>query len=223
MTLPLLEARALSKQFASPKGGVQALADVTLSVDAGEFVAVQGPSGSGKTTLLLAAGALLKPDTGRLTLDGVEPYALNPDGRARLRAEKIGFVFQEYHLVPYLTALENVLVASLPKPAADARPAALELIEGLGLKDRAEHVPAALSTGERQRVALARALLNSPRILLADEPTGNLDRENMVIVLGRLAEFAAGDGAVLLVTHDDGVAGRAERTVHLRAGRLVDP
>lgn len=199
------------------------MADVTLSVDAGEFVAVQGPSGSGKTTLLLAAGALLKPDTGRLTLDGVEPYALNPDGRARLRAEKIGFVFQEYHLVPYLTALENVLVASLPKPAADARPAALELIEGLGLKDRAEHVPAALSTGERQRVALARALLNSPRILLADEPTGNLDRENMVIVLGRLAEFAAGDGAVLLVTHDDGVAGRAERTVHLRAGRLVDP
>ena len=221
MTVPLLEARELSKQFPSPKGTVQALEGVTLRLAAGEFVAVQGPSGSGKTTLLLALGGLLKPDTGRLVLDGVEPYALDADGRARLRAEKIGFVFQEYHLIPYLTVLENVLVASLPNAAANPRPAALGLIDRLGLSERAEHTPAALSSGERQRVALARSLLNGPCLLLADEPTGNLDRENMEIVLGCLAEFTAGDGAVLLATHDEGVAGRADRRFNLRAGRLV--
>jgi len=216
----LLELIEVSKSYKGPQP-VQALAEVSLQVRPGEFVAVQGPSGSGKTTLLLVAGGLLAPDSGQVLLDGTSPYELPADARAKFRATHVGFVFQQFHLVPYLNVLENVLAPSIAVPNSQARGRALELIERFGLAERTYHVPAELSTGERQRVALARALLNRPKLILADEPTGNLDRANADIVLGHLAEFAAsGEGAVLLVTHSDYAAGFAARVERLAAGRL---
>jgi len=218
----LLELENVCKSYAGPQGTVHALHEVTLSIAAGQFVAVQGPSGSGKTTLLLVAGGLLAPDSGRVVVAGTEPYRLTAEQRARFRATNIGFVFQQFHLVPYLNVLENVLAPSIAAPTPDARARAEELIERFGLTHRVQHVPAELSTGERQRVALARALLNRPKLILADEPTGNLDRANADIVLGHLKEFASsGEGAVLLVTHSDYAASFADRVERLEAGKLV--
>jgi len=199
-------------------GAVRAVDDVSLSVGSGEFVAIQGPSGCGKSTLLLAAGGLLRPDTGNVIVDGQDLYTLSPDERARFRAEHIGFVYQQFHLVPYLSVLDNVLVPSLASSALRGR--AVELVAQFGLADRAHHVPAQLSVGERQRCALARALLNRPKLLLADEPTGNLDRENGQVVLDCLREFAGNGGAVLLVTHDNNAIGVAHRWIRLRQGKV---
>jgi len=217
----MLHLESLTKVYRGSARQVRALDDCSLGAAPGEFVAVQGPSGCGKTTLLLVAGGLLRPDSGRVTLDGREPYALSPEDRARWRSESVGFVFQQFHLVPYLTVLDNVLVPSLAKRWADAADRAGELIDHFGLADRVNHVPAELSTGERQRVALARALLNRPKVILADEPTGNLDGASADRVLGHLAEFAADGGAVLLVTHDPRAATYAHRTVRMADGRLV--
>jgi len=211
----------LSKLYQGPQGTVQALDGVSLAVEPGEFVAIQGPSGSGKTTLLLAAGALLRPTGGRVLLNGQDPYALPTKQRARLRAESIGFVFQQYHLVPYLSVLDNVLTPSLAMPRPEARARAEELVARFGLQERIHHLPAQLSTGERQRVALARALLNRPGLLLADEPTGNLDAGNSEMVLRYLTEFAQEGGAVLLVTHDAGAARHAGRILQLTNGKLL--
>jgi ABC-type lipoprotein export system ATPase subunit len=183
---------------------------------------VQGPSGCGKTTLLLAAGGLQVPDGGRVTVAGQDLFALSSEERAGFRAAKIGFVFQQFHLIPYLSVLDNVLAPSLASPSPDNRARARELIARFGLTERADHVPAALSTGERQRAALARALLNKPQLLLADEPTGNLDADNGRLVLGYLADFAKEGGAVLLVTHDLRVAEYAHRIVRLQNGRLSE-
>ena len=217
----LLDIGHLVKTYIRPDGQVDALADVSLSLDAGEFAAIVGPSGSGKTTLLLAAGALLAPDAGEVLIDGRNPYRLDPNARAALRSAEIGFVFQQFHLVPYLTVLENVIAPSLARPADGVRRRAAEMVERFGLTDRAAHVPAELSTGERQRVALARALLNGPKLLLADEPTGNLDDANAAVVLDTLTGFAANGGAVLLVTHSPIVAETAQRTVRIEAGTLA--
>jgi len=200
---------------------VRAVDGVALAVAPGEFVAVQGPSGCGKTTLLLVAGGLLRPDGGRVAVGGDDPYALSAEGRARFRAARIGFVFQQFHLVPYLSVLDNVLVPSLAEARPGAAARARGLVERFGLGPRADHRPGELSTGERQRVALARALLNEPRLILADEPTGNLDRASAAVVLDHLAEFAKADGAVLLVTHDPWAAQRATRQVRMETGRLV--
>jgi len=212
----------LSKHYRRGDGRVEALRQVSLSVSPGEFVAVQGPSGCGKTTLLLAAGGLLAPDGGSVAIDGQDPYDLNPDDRAAFRARKIGFVFQRFHLVPYLSVRDNVLVASLGRPSEEAPQRATELIGRFGLTDRASHVPAELSVGERQRAALARAMLNSPKLLLADEPTGNLDPANAEIVLAALAGFAEQGGGVLLVTHDPAATQIVHRTIRLQAGRIID-
>src|SRR5437764_5922627 len=198
----MLEIRELSKTYRGPAGPVRVLQGLSLDVAAGEFVAVQGRSGCGKTTLLLAAGGLLRPGAGQVRVAGQELYALSEEARARFRAAHVGFVFQQFHLVPYLSILDNVLAPSLALAVPDAEKRAHELIARLGLSHRARHVPAELSTGERQRTALARALLNRPKLHLADEPTGNLDRENAAVVLGHLAEFAGSGGAVLLVTDD---------------------
>jgi len=217
----LLQIEGLSKSYAGPQGTINAVDEVSLMVRAGEFVAVQGPSGCGKTTLLLAAGALLRPTRGRVLVNGEDPYALSSGQRARFRAVNVGFVFQQFHLVPYLDVLDNTLAATLPLGAnGDARARALELAARFGLTERLHHLPAALSTGERQRVALARALLNKPKLLLADEPTGNLDAENGQIVLRCLAEFARDGGAVLLVTHDPGAEDHAGRVVKMNGGSL---
>jgi ABC-type lipoprotein export system ATPase subunit len=218
----MLALEAARKHYRRPGGAVRALDDVSLRVAEGEFAAVRGPSGCGKTTLLLVAGGLLAPDAGRVAVCGAEPYALSPDGRARFRSRTVGFVFQQFCLIPYLSVLDNVLAATLPGGAgADARARAGELLARFGLADRMEHLPGELSTGERQRTAMARALLNAPRVLLADEPTGNLDDDNAEAVLTHLAAFAAAGGAVLLVTHDARVAARADRVVRMASGRVL--
>ncbi|MFA6239322.1 MAG: ABC transporter ATP-binding protein [Candidatus Hydrogenedentales bacterium] len=217
----MIEIKNLTKAYTSRGGSVAALDGVSLHVDAGEFVAIQGPSGCGKTTLLLATGGLLAPTSGAITIHGQDPYALSPEKRAQFRGAQIGFVFQQFHLVPYLSVEQNILVPSIAVPANHARERARALMEHFQLTARAGHVPAELSTGERQRVALARALLNDPKVLLADEPTGNLDGDNAAIVLEHLATFAQNGGTVLLVTHDARAARMAHRTVFLHAGRLA--
>lgn len=217
----LLDLQNLEKTYHTAKGDVRALDDLSLSVDSGQFRAVRGPSGCGKTTLLLIAGGLLAPDAGKVLVDGTDPYELSPDGRARFRAHQIGFVFQQFHLVPYLSVLDNILAPAMASNLTGARERAEELMGYFGLQERSHHVPSQLSTGERQRTALARALLNRPKVLLADEPTGNLDDENAVAVLGYLKEFAAGGGAVLLVTHDSRAVEYADSVSSIDRGRLT--
>jgi len=216
----MLTVTNVSKRYLRGQADVQALDDVSVHIEAGQFVTVKGPSGCGKTTLLLAAGALMAPDAGTIDIEGVNPYDLAPDPRAAFRASTIGFVFQQFHLVPYLSVLDNVLTPSLARPTADARDRAAELVARFGLADRADHMPGELSTGERQRTALARAMLNQPKLILADEPTGNLDEDNAHHVLQALAEFASAGGAVLLVTHDEKVTQYSHRTVHIDQGRI---
>lgn len=218
----MLKMDNLTRTFDGPEGTVTALDGVSLRLEDGDFLSVHGPSGCGKTTLLLTTGGLLKPTDGRLDIDRVDPYALSPDKRAAWRAKNIGFVFQQFHLIPYLNVLDNVLAAQLPLRSPDGQQRAMELAEKFNLTQRLRHVPSELSTGERQRVALARALLNRPRLLLADEPTGNLDEINAKTVLQALAEYAEQGGAVLLVTHDPRAAGFAHRTVGMEAGQLID-
>jgi ABC-type lipoprotein export system ATPase subunit len=216
-----LEIQDLTKTYQSAQELVRALDGISLSVRPGELVAVQGPSGCGKTTLLLAAGGLLQANSGKVFVDGQDLYALSPGSRAQFRAANIGFVFQQFHLIPYLSVLDNILAPrlALSLPEADAR--ARDLVARLGLRERAQHVPAELSTGERQRVALARAFLNAPKLLLADEPTGNLDGDNARIVLDHLAQFSRNGGAVLLVTHDPAAAQYAHRVLRLKEGTLA--
>jgi len=220
----LLDIQKVSKTYQGRSGSVTAANDVSLSLDEGEFVAVRGPSGCGKSTLLLVAGGLLAPDAGSVVVAGEEPYLTSSDARSSFRAANIGFVFQQFHLVPYLTVLENVLapaIATRGTPRDVAFNRARSLVVQFGLEHRIDHVPGELSSGERQRTALARALLNSPKLLLADEPTGNLDEKNAELVLNHLAEFATGGGAVLLVTHDSKAAAKAGRTVFLKDGQVV--
>jgi ABC-type lipoprotein export system ATPase subunit len=216
-----IELRSVGKRYRGPDGPVVALDDVSLTVAAGQLLAVKGPSGCGKTTLLLTAGGLLRPDEGQVLLDGRDLYALSPEERAAARAATVGFVFQQFHLIPYLSVLDNVQTATLGAPAADNRGRAMAMLDRFGLADRAQHVPAELSTGERQRVALVRAMFNGPTLVLADEPTGNLDEGNAHIVLCHLAEYAEAGGAVLLVTHDSEAAQRAHRVIPLSKGRIV--
>ena len=212
----------ITKSYTGDVENVVAVDDVSVSVDSGEFVAVVGPSGCGKTTLLLVAGGLLRPDSGQVTIDGADPYSLSTEQRARFRAERIGFVFQQFHLVPYLNVLDNVLAPALVTGDPTARQRADGLVQRFGLADRVRHRPGQLSTGERQRVALARALLNEPKVILADEPTGNLDGENSDEVLKALQAFANEGGAVLLVTHDPNAVAFAGRKVVLEGGQLAE-
>ncbi len=219
----LLQAQDITKHYPGLNGSpVKALRGVSIEMEAGEFAAVQGPSGCGKSTLLLTAGALLQPTNGQVKIDGADPYALSPEDRAKFRAKNIGFVFQQFHLVPYLSVRDNILVPTLTDESNAGPKRADDLLGQFNLTHRAAHPPAQLSTGERQRTALARALLNKPKLLLADEPTGNLDRENADIVLGHLKQFAADGGAVLLVTHDPHAAAQARRTIQIEDGRLAE-
>ena len=211
----------ITKTYTGDAGPIVAVDDVSVSVEAGEFVAVVGPSGCGKTTLLLVAGGLLRPENGEVSIDGTDPYSLSGEQRARFRAEQIGFVFQQFHLVPYLNVLDNVMAPALVTGETSARERAGILVERFGLVDRLGHRPGQLSTGERQRVALARALLNEPRVILADEPTGNLDGDNSEQVLQALKTFADEGGAVLLVTHDPDAVAFAGRQVVLQGGQLA--
>jgi len=213
--------RGVTRVFGKKGRQVRALDGVDLEVPSGEFVVVKGPSGSGKSTLLLTAGGMIRPTDGTVALAGQDIYSLPEARRARLRATHIGFVFQMFHLVPYLSALENVCLPSrLGSPPA-SRDDARELVARFGLSERADHRPAELSTGERQRVAVARAMVNRPQVILADEPTGNLDPESGAYVLDALSAFNRQGGTVLLVTHEEWVERAAHRVVQIRAGRLV--
>ena len=195
-----------------PKGTrrITALAPSDLTVRPGQFMAVEGPSGSGKTTCLLIAGGLLHPDSGRVLLDGHDLYAMARNELAAFRAQNIGFVFQQYHLIPYLNVIENILAPAAAQGRADSQGRARELAGQFGLEHRLDHTPAELSSGEKQRTALARALLFRPKILLADEITGNLDHVNAQLVLGYLRDYTRTGGAVLLVTHDREIAKQAD-------------
>jgi ABC-type lipoprotein export system ATPase subunit len=217
----LLRLDNVCKAYPGATGRVVALDHVALTLDAGDFAAIQGPSGCGKTTLLLTAGTLLQPDSGAIEVNGRSLAGLSAAARAALRADSIGFVFQQFHLVPYLTVLDNVLAPSLAARRNGKLAHAKSLVDRFGLTARAGHVPAQLSSGERQRCALARALLNQPQLLLADEPTGNLDEDNAALVLSALREFADSGGAVLLVTHDPRAAAAARSQFRMHAGRLT--
>jgi putative ABC transport system ATP-binding protein len=217
----MLEFKNVSKWFNGTQGKVTALKGISFSVRPGELLAVRGPSGCGKTTLLMTAGGLLRPSDGQISLDGKDPYAMSPEMRSRLRARTIGFVFQQFHLIPYLTVRQNIMTGSLAVPQKEASQKAQQLISRFGLDDRADHVQAKLSTGERQRTALARALLNEPKVILADEPTGNLDEDNAKTVFSYLSEYVSDGGCVLLVTHDAGAAAHATRSLKMSQGQLV--
>lgn len=216
-----LELSNLSKTYRSKKGDVCAVNQISLTVGAGEFACVQGRSGCGKTTLLLMSGGLLAPDTGTVQVGGQNIYEMDNNARARFRAENIGFVFQQFHLVPYLSLFENVCSPAIALKSDNYENRARELIAQFGLEQRMHHVPAALSSGEQQRASLARALLNKPDLLLADEPTGNLDSENAEAVLNHLKEFASAGGAVLLVTHDQRAVEAADSVHTIDSGQLI--
>ena len=208
----MLKINQVSKSFARGTDTIQVLERFTLEVATGETATLQGPSGCGKTTLLLIASGLLKPDAGRVEVDGQSLYNMDAGQRADLRAAKIGIVFQQFHLMPYLSVLENIQLPAVVRPSCD-RDRAEELASRFGLQDRLRHRPAELSIGERQRTAFARALFSRPACLMADEPTANLDDANATIVLDAVEAFARNGGCVLLVSHDARSAERANRVI----------
>jgi putative ABC transport system ATP-binding protein len=200
---------------------IRALDDVSLAVAPGEWLAMMGPSGSGKSTLVNLIGCLDRPTTGEIWLDNENVASMSASELNRVRAEKIGFVFQQFHLIPYLTALENVMLAQYFHSMTDEQEA-LEALERVGLRERAHHLPAHLSGGEQQRVCIARALINDPKIVLADEPTGNLDAQNEEIVLRLLRELHQQGRTIIMVTHDPVVARLADRRIELHHGRIAE-
>jgi putative ABC transport system ATP-binding protein len=216
--LAFIEVRNLNKKYGE---SVLALRDVSFEVEKGEWVAVMGPSGSGKSTLLNVLGSLDAPTEGQASVDGEDLALLSGGEVARFRAEKVGFVFQQYHLVPYLTALENVMLAQYVHSLADEREAA-EALRRVGLGDRLEHLPSQLSGGEQQRVCVARALINQPNLILADEPTGNLDEVNEALVMGLFTKLHREGHTILMVTHDPEIGRMAERRIELHHGRLSE-
>jgi putative ABC transport system ATP-binding protein len=218
----VLEARKLRKEVSSPEGTLTILDGVDLAVSGGETVAIVGASGAGKSTLLALLAGLDAPSSGQVFLDGKELSALDEDGRAALRANHVGFVFQSFHLVPSLTALENVMLPLELADRRDARAAAREVLDKVGLGSRLGHYPRQLSGGEQQRVAIARAFVTQPTVLFADEPTGNLDTATGERISKLLFDLNAATGTTLvLVTHDRGLAARCGRVVEIDAGRLV--
>jgi len=201
-------------------GVVRALDDVSLSVEPGEWLAVMGPSGSGKSTLINLIGCLDRPSAGEIWLDGQDVAKISTAELNRVRAEKIGFIFQQFHLIPYLTSIENVMLAQYFHSMTDERQA-LDALDRVGLRERAHHLPSQLSGGEQQRVCIARALINDPKIVLADEPTGNLDAQNEEIVLGILRELHQQGRTIIMVTHDPVVARLADRRIELHHGKIA--
>ena len=220
----MIQVRALTKTLVSASHRVEILRGIDLMVPKGEVLAIQGPSGSGKSTLLGLLAGFDSPTSGTIHLDGVDITEMGEDELALLRGKKLGFVFQSYHLIPTLTAEENVMLPiELQGNSRKAEERARELLEAVGLQERCGHYPAQLSGGEQQRVALARAFAGSPSILLADEPTGNLDTLNGNMVLELLLKLNRQIGTtLLLVTHDSMLSRRADRIIHLRDGRIVE-
>ncbi len=218
--LPQTPAQVVLENLAKEYGTLRALGGVSFQIQAGEWIALMGPSGSGKTTLINILGGLDTATSGRVAVNGQDITRLSESELVRYRAEKIGFVFQQFHLVPYLTALENVMLAqyfhSLTNEAQ-----AIEALKRVGLGDRLEHLPGKLSGGEQQRVAIARALINQPKLILADEPTGNLDEKNEDIVIDIFRELHQASHTILMVTHDVDIARNAGRRIELTHGHLT--
>lgn len=219
---PVIETEGLNRTYRMGTAAVHALSEVTLTIHAGEFVALMGASGSGKSTLLHLLGCLETPTAGRYRLEGREVNALSKDERARLRNQRIGFIFQNFNLLPRLSALENVaLPLSYRRDPGDVHRQAAQTLARVGLAERAHHRPNALSGGERQRVAIARALVAQPAILLADEPTGNLDSTTGVDIMALLVELSRDGRTILVVTHDPNIAAYAHRRLQMRDGRIL--
>ncbi len=222
MSDAMLSCQSLTRTYRSGERDLTVLKDITFSLPAGEFLAILGPSGSGKTTLLGLLAGLDRPSSGTVHVEGQELGALSEDERARLRAEKIGFVFQSFHLIPTLTAQENVQVPLELRGAAEVGRRARELLARVGLRGREHHYPAQLSGGEQQRVALARGFSIRPKLLFADEPTGNLDAATGSTIIELMVGLNADLGTTLvLVTHDLDLASRAHRTIRLADGKVV--
>ncbi len=221
---PLIGLEAISRIYDTGRVQVPALLNVDLDVARGEFLAIVGPSGSGKSTMMNILGCLDRPTSGRYVLDGQPVDELDDDGLAQVRGHSIGFIFQSYNLLPRTSALENVaaplMYQGVPRKERLAR--AQESLEKLGLGDRLSHEPSALSGGQQQRVGIARALVTDPALILADEPTGNLDSRSGAEVLSLFHDLHAAGRTIVLITHDADVAGAADRSVHLRDGRLVE-
>jgi putative ABC transport system ATP-binding protein len=224
-TAAVYELRNVSRTYSLGGANVNAVRDVDLALEGGESVAVVGPSGSGKTTLLQLLGALDRPSSGEVLFEGRDIGRLGDRDLSELRLEVLGFVFQQFNLIPTLTAAQNVELALAPTSIARAqrRERVLDLLASVGLAERADHVPSKLSGGEQQRVAIARALANDPHVLLADEPTGNLDSTTGSEIVDLLLSLSGHDQrrTVIVVTHDAAVAGRAQRVIHMQDGRLV--
>lgn len=220
--MSVLKAENITKEVTSPEGPLTIVREVSLEISAAESVAIVGPSGAGKSTLLALLAGLDTPTSGRVLLAGEDFTALDEDGRARLRAERVGFVFQAFHLIPALTALENVMLPLELAGRRDAPAQAREALGRVGLDARTGHYPRQLSGGEQQRVALARAFVTRPAVLFADEPTGNLDAATGARVCDLLFEMNRDlQTTVVLVTHDHALAGRCARSLHMDAGRLA--
>jgi len=220
--MPALQLDRIGLTLKSAAGPVNILQDVSLSVPAGQSIALTGPSGSGKSSLLMVAAGLERPSAGRIRVAGTDITQMGEDQAARFRRGRVGIVFQSFHLIPTMTALENVAVPLELNGAADAWDLAASELAAVGLAERATHYPAQLSGGEQQRVALARALAPRPQILFADEPTGNLDSANGAAIADLLFKLNAERGATLfLVTHEDSLAARCQRVVRLQSGRIV--
>ena len=218
----VLEAHQVSKQVSSPEGTLTILSDVSFQIFAGESVAVVGPSGAGKSTLLALLAGLDLPSSGHVLLNARNLSDLDEDGRAGVRADSVGFVFQSFHLVPSLNALENVMLPLELAGNRDARAAARKIIDEVGLKERWSHYPSQLSGGEKQRVAIARAFATEPAVLFADEPTGNLDSRTGTNIMELMFDLNRSSSTTLvLVTHDTDLAERCDRVLALDAGRLV--
>ena len=218
----VLAAHSISKEVSSPEGSLTILDDVSFNVSAGDSIAVVGPSGAGKSTLLALLAGLDLPTSGHVVLNGANLSELDEDGRAIVRAENVGFVFQSFHLVPSLNALENVMLPLELAGGEDARGASRKIIDKVGLGDRWSHYPAQLSGGEKQRVAIARGFATEPAVLFADEPTGNLDSRTGSNIMQLMFDLNRSSSTTLvLVTHDLSLAGRCDRILSLDAGRLV--
>jgi putative ABC transport system ATP-binding protein len=221
--MSFLKMDQIVKTYGGGDSAVNALDGINLSIEPGEFVAVMGESGAGKSTLLSVMGAMNTPSKGHYQVDDIDVYALNSDQRADFRREYLGFVFQSFHLVPYLTVIENVMlpIATVRMPAAKKRSAAMDALSQVGVDSKAKRLPSQISGGEKERVAVARAIVNNPPILLADEPTGNLDSQNSTEMMNLLGNLNQNGTTVIMVTHSVACASYARRVLQVKDGRLV--
>ncbi|HOP47938.1 MAG TPA: ABC transporter ATP-binding protein [Desulfobacteraceae bacterium] len=221
---PIIKAVGLYKSYPSGQGMVHPLQGIDISLYPGEFIAVKGASGTGKSTLLHILGCLERPDKGTYHLDGKDVSRLDDTSLSLLRATRIGFIFQAYNLISQCSLIENTVMPFLyhPNPPDNTYALALSALEKVGLSDRKTHKPSQLSGGEMQRAAIARALVINPLVVLADEPTGNLDSENSMVILSLFRQVHERGASLVVVTHDDDVAGAADRTIHIKDGRISD-